>query len=76
MAEKNTRLLNIQQRTLKNSDLLVYPNIVDKPNLYMRIPIKNSIKALDFEINQKISNAVLDSSLCDAGKNSIEDINN
>ena len=58
----------------KNSDLLVYPNIVDKPNLYMRIPIKNSIKALDFEINQKISNAVLDSSLCDAGKNSIEDI--
>ena len=58
----------------KNSDLLVYPNIVDKPNLYMRIPIKNSIKTLDFEINQKISNAVLDSSLCDAGKNSIEDI--
>ena len=57
----------------KNSDLLVYTNS-DKPDLYMRIPVKSSIKALDFKINQKISNAVLDSSLCDAGKNSIEDI--
>lgn len=58
----------------ENSDLLVYPNIIDKPDLYMRIPVKNSIKTLDFKINQKVSNAVLDCALCDVGENSIEDI--
>ncbi len=58
----------------KNSDLLVYPNIIDKPDLYMRIPVKSSIKTLDFQINQKVSNVVFDSSLCDAGQNSIEDV--
>ena len=57
----------------KNSDLLVYTNS-DKPDLYMRIPVKSSIKALDFKINQKVSNVVLNGSYSyDTDKSSVED---
>lgn len=58
----------------QNSDLLVYPNTIDKPDLYMRIPVKSSIKALDFKINQKVSNVVLNGSYSyDMDKSSVKD---
>lgn len=58
----------------KNSDLLVYPNTIDKPDLYMRIPVKSSIKTLDFKINQKVLNVVLNGSYSyDMDKSSVKD---
>ena len=44
----------------KNSDFLVYANPNVEPDLYIRIPVKNMIKTVDFKIDQKVSNAVLD----------------
>ena len=58
----------------KNSDFLVYANPNDEPNLYIRIPVKNMIKAVDFKTNQKVSNAVLDCTGSYNMKNSIDDI--
>ena len=58
----------------ENSDLLVYPNIIDKPDLYMRIPVKSSIKTLDFKINQKVSDVVIEDLYFDSSKNYIENL--
>ncbi len=58
----------------KNSDFLVYANPNDEPDLYIRIPVKNMIKTVDFKIDQKVSNAVLDCTGSYNMKNSLDDI--
>lgn len=58
----------------KNSDFLVYANPNDEPDLYIRIPVKNMIKTVDFKIDQKVSNAVLDCIGSYNMKNSLDDV--